>query len=127
MENFTPLSALIGGSFIGLSAVIMLAGNGRIAGISGILGVGEFYFSPVSCSQRCSISLSQARRLQSRPKLAPSSSSLLGFWLALARGLEAAVPVAMVSAGLPAFQSVRSLPLRRSCYLVSSRSMLPVI
>ena len=38
MENFTPLSALIGGSFIGLSAVIMLAGNGRIAGISGILG-----------------------------------------------------------------------------------------
>lgn len=38
MENFTPLSALIGGSLIGLSAVIMLAGNGRIAGISGILG-----------------------------------------------------------------------------------------
>ena len=38
MENFIPLSALIGGSFIGLSAVIMLAGNGRIAGISGILG-----------------------------------------------------------------------------------------
>ena len=38
MENFTPLSALISGSFIGLSAVIMLAGNGRIAGISGILG-----------------------------------------------------------------------------------------
>ncbi|MDA0805860.1 MAG: YeeE/YedE family protein [Proteobacteria bacterium] len=38
MENFTPVSALIGDAFIGLSAVIMLAGNGRIAGISGILG-----------------------------------------------------------------------------------------
>jgi len=38
MGNFTPVSALIGGAFIGLSAVIMLAGNGRIAGISGILG-----------------------------------------------------------------------------------------
>ena len=38
MENFTPISALIGGALIGLSAVIMLAGNGRIAGISGILG-----------------------------------------------------------------------------------------
>ena len=38
MENFTPVSALIGGAFIGLSAIIMLAGNGRIAGISGILG-----------------------------------------------------------------------------------------
>ena len=38
MENFTPVSALIGGAFLGLSAVIRLAGNGRIAGISGILG-----------------------------------------------------------------------------------------
>lgn len=38
MGNFTSFSALIGGTFIGLSAVIMLAGNGRIAGISGILG-----------------------------------------------------------------------------------------
>ena len=38
MENFTPISALVGGALIGLSAVIMLAGNGRIAGISGILG-----------------------------------------------------------------------------------------
>lgn len=38
MENFTPLSALVGGVLIGLSAVIMLVGNGRIAGISGILG-----------------------------------------------------------------------------------------
>ncbi len=38
MENFTPLPALLGGLLIGLSAVIMLAAMGRIAGISGILG-----------------------------------------------------------------------------------------
>jgi uncharacterized membrane protein YedE/YeeE len=38
MENFTPFSSLIGGALIGLSAVIMLLGNGRIAGISGIVG-----------------------------------------------------------------------------------------
>ena len=38
MENFTPVSALIGGALIGLSAVLMLLGSGRIAGISGILG-----------------------------------------------------------------------------------------
>ncbi len=38
MENFTPVSALIGGLLIGVSAVIMLAVMGRIAGISGILG-----------------------------------------------------------------------------------------
>lgn len=38
MENFTPLSALLGGILIGLSAVGLMALNGRIAGISGIVG-----------------------------------------------------------------------------------------
>jgi len=37
MENFTPLSALAGGLLIGLAAVWLLAANGRIAGVSGIL------------------------------------------------------------------------------------------
>ncbi len=36
MENFTPISALIGGVLIGLSATFLLMFNGRIAGISGI-------------------------------------------------------------------------------------------
>ena len=35
---FTPVSALIGGALIGASASMMLALNGRITGISGILG-----------------------------------------------------------------------------------------
>jgi uncharacterized membrane protein YedE/YeeE len=38
MENFTPASALIGGLLIGASAALFLVLNGRIAGISGILG-----------------------------------------------------------------------------------------
>ncbi len=38
MENFTPISATIGGALIGLSAVILMGGLGRIAGISGIAG-----------------------------------------------------------------------------------------
>ncbi len=38
MENFTPVSGLIGGMLIGLAAVLLLALNGRIAGISGIAG-----------------------------------------------------------------------------------------
>ena len=38
MENFTPLSALIGGAMIGLSATLLMLLNGRIAGISGIVG-----------------------------------------------------------------------------------------
>src|SRR5271167_2469767 len=38
MANFTPVSAAIGGALIGLSAVLLMLFNGRIAGISGILG-----------------------------------------------------------------------------------------
>lgn len=37
MENFTPITALIGGLLIGSSAAITLWMNGRIAGISGIV------------------------------------------------------------------------------------------
>jgi uncharacterized membrane protein YedE/YeeE len=36
MTAFTPWSALAGGSLIGLSAVLLLGLNGRIAGVSGI-------------------------------------------------------------------------------------------
>ncbi len=40
MTSFTPVSALVGGALIGLSAVWLMASVGRIAGISGILGGG---------------------------------------------------------------------------------------
>ena len=36
MENFTPISSLIGGIILGLSATLLLM-SGRIAGVSGIL------------------------------------------------------------------------------------------
>jgi hypothetical protein len=36
MENFTPVSALFGGTLIGLAATTLMLLNGRIAGISGI-------------------------------------------------------------------------------------------
>jgi uncharacterized protein len=38
VENFTPISGLIGGVLIGLATTLMLLLNGRIAGISGIVG-----------------------------------------------------------------------------------------
>jgi len=38
MEHFTPGSAAIGGILIGISATILWLANGRIAGISGIVG-----------------------------------------------------------------------------------------
>jgi uncharacterized protein len=45
MANFTPVSAAIGGALIGLSAVLLMLLNGRIAGITGIAaGI----FDPVS-------------------------------------------------------------------------------
>jgi len=37
MENFTPISSLIGGLLIGLSASILILFMGKIAGISGII------------------------------------------------------------------------------------------
>jgi uncharacterized protein len=38
VENFTPVSGLIGGLLIGLAAALLLLINGRISGISGIVG-----------------------------------------------------------------------------------------
>jgi uncharacterized membrane protein YedE/YeeE len=37
MANFTPVSSLLGGVLIGLASLWLLAANGRVAGVSGIL------------------------------------------------------------------------------------------
>lgn len=37
-QSFTPLTALLGGALIGLAAALLLLLNGRIAGISGVVG-----------------------------------------------------------------------------------------
>jgi len=51
LQNFTPLSAFLGGSLIGLSAVVLLWCNGRIAGISSIM-YGLFRPAPVNQNWR---------------------------------------------------------------------------
>ncbi len=38
MADFTPVSSLTGGVLIGIAAALLLVANGRIAGISGIVG-----------------------------------------------------------------------------------------
>jgi uncharacterized protein len=38
MENFTPVGGFVGGLLIGLAVALMLLLNGRVAGISGIVG-----------------------------------------------------------------------------------------
>jgi hypothetical protein len=45
MENFTPVTAIIGGLLIGLAASVLLWTNGKISGISGILAVSLFSFA----------------------------------------------------------------------------------
>ena len=49
MHNFTPISALLGGALIGLASAWLLAANGRIAGVSGIL---HGIFSPPEAEWR---------------------------------------------------------------------------
>ena len=49
LEAF-PTQPLLGGSLIGISAALLLAFNGRIAGISGILY--NLLFNPLSSSER---------------------------------------------------------------------------
>ena len=48
MENFTPVTAIIGGLLIGLAASVLLWTNGKISGISGILGSSLFAFGQES-------------------------------------------------------------------------------
>jgi len=38
LAHFTPLASLAGGLLIGVAAAVLVLGNGRIAGISGIVG-----------------------------------------------------------------------------------------
>ena len=38
VTEFTPVASAIGGALIGVAAVLLMLGDGRIAGISGILG-----------------------------------------------------------------------------------------
>ena len=49
MHDFTPVSALAGGALIGLASVWLLAANGKIAGVSGIL---HGIFSPPDAQWR---------------------------------------------------------------------------
>ena len=42
-NHFTPLMSLSGGILIGLAATLLLLTNGRVAGISGILGARIFH------------------------------------------------------------------------------------
>jgi uncharacterized membrane protein YedE/YeeE len=82
MATFTPVSALIGGILIGLSAVGLMALNGRIAGISGIVGAAM-----------------GARGAELGWRLAFVAGLFLGPWLVLA--LTGRLPPIVLEASLP--------------------------
>ena len=78
MTGFTPLSSLLGGVLIGLSAVLLMASVGRIAGISGIV----------------------SRLLPPHPEADPAGG------LAFVAGLVAAPLLALAVTGRPVAQDV---------------------
>ena len=83
--EFTPLMSLFGGALIGLSAVLLMLLNGRIAGISGIVG-----------------------------RLLPPATDrgFLSQGIAFVAGLIIAIPVISLIAGMGVEQTVSSnLPL----------------
>ena len=83
MENFTPVSALFGGLMIGASAALFLVLNGRVAGISGILG-----------------------------GLIPPERGQVGWRLAFLAGMLVAAPIYVIAGGtLPPVRLGASLPL----------------
>ncbi len=52
MANFTPWASLLGGILIGLAAAILMVFNGRVAGISGVLGG---ILAPRSCEDHVGV------------------------------------------------------------------------
>ena len=89
MEHFTPWESLGGGALIGLAAAALLAFNGRMAGISGILG-GALAPAPGDVSWRLSFLIGLVAAGAGGAMLAPGA-----FEMGIVRS-----PGALVGAGL---------------------------
>ncbi len=72
MTEFTPFTAAVGGAMIGLSAVILLLFNGKIAGISGIFN---------SCFTKKGLALSWRLLFLVGIIVGPMITSIFGFSL----------------------------------------------
>ena len=80
LESFTPWSALAGGALIGLAATIFVLGNGRIAGISGMLAdvlpLGDRPISKTSLAFLLGLAIAPLAMLVVAPPAATSFASL---------------------------------------------------
>ena len=116
MDNFTPVSALAGGVLIGLASVWLLAANGRIAGVSGILH-GLFAQPPGDRVWRAAFVagliaagfawhlFAEVSRGKASASAGPRSPAR---WWDSARGSAAAAPAATACAGSGASRCARS-------------------
>jgi hypothetical protein len=73
--GFTPVNGFLGGALIGLAAVLLLVANGRIAGVSGIVG-GLLARAPGDVSWRAAFVLGFA--LPTRADIEPRLGSRRG-------------------------------------------------
>jgi uncharacterized protein len=89
MANFTPVSAAIGGALIGLSAVLLMVLNGRIAGVTGVFAG---LIDPVSTDRAWRATFIAGMIL------APLSAALVGYTIPIPRMPASLVTV--VIAGL---------------------------
>jgi uncharacterized membrane protein YedE/YeeE len=121
VTEFTPIASTLGGVLIGVAAVLMMALNGRIAGISGIVGrllppyagndpLGALWFV---LGLLASPLIYQAA---TGAPFAQTVSEQLGL-------MAAAVPAGTACAGSPGCRRARSSPRRPSWRRRSSPSM----
>ena len=87
MNNFTPISALLGGALIGLAASLLLMTHGKVAGISGLYG-GLFRRGTTDRSMRLSFVFGL---------LFAGLAARLYFPEAFATGWSATMPVVLVA------------------------------
>ena len=132
MENFTPISSLSGGLLIGLAAALFWLANGRIAGISGIVGnlpsaqhqaisPGASPFLPglIAGATGAKPHWPDRRSFDSMPRRQSVISA--AFWSGSARGSATAAPAVTAYAAWLACHPVRSSPPACSWQPASSR------
>ena len=99
--TFTPIAGLVGGALIGLASAVLLLANGRIAGVSGILGRSLFPDAPGERGWRFAFLLglplgaglafaaigdAQGFAITGRPALLVAGGLLVGFGTQLGSG-----------------------------------------
>jgi uncharacterized protein len=113
--DFSPLAGLVGGALIGLASVVLLLGNGRIAGVSGILG-GSFFGARAELGWRLTFLLglplgawlagqlgadAMGFSITQRPELLIAGGLLVGFGTQLGGGCTSGHGVCGLARGSP--------------------------